>query len=127
MGVFLVLCSWGLLTGWGTNRLPGFINSQENPTFVMARGYWGGAWVIVLLALLNSVIAAAIAANSGATRVWFGMARSGSLPRVFAKVHPKYKTPVNGVKFQIFLTFVGGLGLGWWIEPKGIGISWARR
>jgi amino acid transporter len=118
MGVFLVLCSWGLLAGWGTDRLPGFINSQENPTFVMARGYWGGAWVIVLLALLNSVIAAAIAANSGATRVWFGMARSGSLPRAFAKVHPKYKTPVNGVKFQIFLTFAVGLGLGWWIGPE---------
>ena len=118
MGVFLVLCSWGILAGWGTDRLPGFINSQENPTFVMARRYWGGAWVIVLMALLNSVIAAAIAANSGATRVWFGMARSGSLPRAFAKVHPKYKTPVNGVKFQIFLTFAVGLGLGWWIGPE---------
>jgi amino acid transporter len=103
--------------GWGTDNLAGFINSRENPTFVLARGYWGGAWVIVLLALLNSVIAAAIAGNSAATRVWFGMARSGSLPRALAKVHPKYKTPVNGVKLQILLTFAVGLGLGWWIGP----------
>jgi amino acid transporter len=72
----------------------------------------------VLLALLNSNIAAAIAANNGATRVWFGMARSGSLPRALAKVHPKYKTPVNGIKLQIFLTFALGLGLGWWIGPE---------
>ena len=117
MGVFLVLSSWGLLVGWGTDRLSSFINSQENPTFVLAREYWGNAWVIVLLALLNSVIAAAIAANSAATRVWFGMARSGSLPQALAKVHPKYKTPVNGVKLQISLTFAIGLGLGWWIGP----------
>jgi amino acid transporter len=34
-----------------------------------------------------------------------------------AKVHPKYKTPVNGVKLQILLTFAVGLGLGWWIGP----------
>ena len=117
MGVFLVLGSWGLLVGWGTEKLPGFVNSLENPTFVLAREYWGKAWVIVLLALLNSVIAAAIAGNSAATRVWYGMARSGSLPRALAKVHPKYKTPVNGVKLQILLTFVIGLGLGEWIGP----------
>src|SRR5580704_3798144 len=118
MAVFLVLCSWGLLLGWGTDKLPGFINSSENPTFILAREYWGGAWVIVLLALLNSVIAAAIAGNTAATRVWFAMARSGSLPRAFARVHPKYKTPVNGVKLQILLTFAVGWGLGWWIGPE---------
>ena len=117
MGVILVFGSWGLLVGWGTDRLPGFINSRENPTFVLARQYWGGAWVIVLLALLNSVLAASIAGNSAATRVWFGMARSGSLPRAFAKVHPKYKTPVNGVRLQILLSFAVGWGLGWWIGP----------
>lgn len=116
-GVFLVLGAWGLLVGWGTNDLASFIASRENPTFVLARHYWGNGWVLVLLSLLNSVIAAAIAANSGATRVWFGMARSGSLPSALAKVHPKYKTPVNGVKLQIFLTFAVGLGLGWWIGP----------
>ena len=77
--------------------------------------------MIVLLALLNSIIAAAIAGNSAATRVWFGMARSGSLPRALAKVHPKYKTPVNGVKLQILLTFAVGLGP-WLVDRAGEGI-----
>jgi amino acid transporter len=118
MGVFLVLSSWGLLVGWGTDKLPDFINSRENPTFVLARAYWGNAWVLVLLALLNSIVAAAIAGNTGAIRVWFGMARSGSLPRALAKIHPKYKTPINGVKLQILLTFAVGWGLGLWIGPE---------
>ena len=118
MAVFLVLGSWGLLVGWGTDKLSGFINSRDNPTFVLARHYWGGAWVAVLLALLISIIAAAIAANTAATRVWFAMARSGTLPRALARVHPKYKTPVNGVKLQILLTFAVGWGLGCWIGPE---------
>ena len=109
-GVFLVLGAWGLLAGWGTDRLTSLIASPENPSFVLARHYWGNGWVLVLLALLNSVLAAAIAGNSGATRVWFGMARSGSLPRTLAKVHPKYKTPVNGVKLQIFLDLCRRVG-----------------
>ncbi len=45
------------------------------------------------------------------------MARSGSLPRAFVKVHPRHKTPVNGVKLQILLTFAVGWGLGLWIGP----------
>jgi amino acid transporter len=45
------------------------------------------------------------------------MARSGSLPRALAKVHLRYKTPVNAVRLQIILTFAIGLGLAWWVGP----------
>jgi amino acid transporter len=80
MGGFLVLCTWGLLLGWGTDEIKTFVESGENPTFVLARKFWGHAWILVPLALLNSMIAVAIAGNNAATRVWFAMARSGSLP-----------------------------------------------
>lgn len=118
MGSFLVICSWGVLTGWGTDRLGEFAASEENPTFVLARRYWGAGWLVVLLALLNSMVAVAIAGNNAATRVWFAMARSGSLPKALAVVHPRYRTPVNAVKLQTALMFAVGLGLGWWIGPE---------
>jgi amino acid transporter len=117
MGGFLVLCSWGLIVGWGTDDVRTFAGSVENPTFVLARRLWGHAWILVLLALLNSMIAVAIATNNGATRVWFAMARSGSLPRALAKVHPRYQTPVNAVILQAIVTLGVGLGLGAWIGP----------
>ena len=117
MGGFLVLCSWGLLVGWGTEEVRAFAGSEENPTFVLAKRLWGHAWIVVLLALLNSMIAVAIAANNGATRVWFAMARSGSLPRTLAKVHPRFQTPVNAVLLQAIVTLTVGLGLGIWIGP----------
>jgi amino acid transporter len=117
MGGFLVICSWGLLVGWGTEDVRHFVGSVENPTFVLARRLWGHGWILVLLALLNSMIAVAIAATNGATRVWFAMARSGSLPRSLAKVHPRFQTPVNAVILQAVVTLTVGLGLGVWIGP----------
>jgi len=117
MGGFLVLCTWGLLLGWGTEEIRAFVESGQNPTFVLARKFWGRAWILVPLALLNSMIAVAIASNNAATRVWFAMARSGSLPTSLAKVHPKYRTPVNAVSLQAFVMFAVGIGLGVLIGP----------
>ncbi len=117
MGAFLVLCSWGLLLGWGTNDVQSFLGSEVNPTFVIAKNFWGGAWVIVIFALLNSMIAVAIAGNNAATRVWFAMARSGALPRSLARVHPKYKTPINAIKLQTAVMFGVSFGLGYSIGP----------
>src|SRR6478672_2998875 len=61
LGAFLFIVSWGQITGWGTNNLDSFSSSSELPAFVLGHKYWGGAWVIVLIALLNSAIAVAIA------------------------------------------------------------------
>jgi amino acid transporter len=117
MGGFLVLCTWGLLVGWGTEEIKGFVESGQNPTFVLARRFWGQGWVLVPLALLNSMIAVAIASNNAATRVWFAMARSGSLPAALAKIHPTFQTPVNAVILQTFVMFAVGLGLGVLVGP----------
>ena len=65
-GAFYVLCSWGLLVGWGTNALPQFLaipDSAENPLFQLARRLWGHGWILILLALLNSALGVSVASH----------------------------------------------------------------
>jgi amino acid transporter len=117
-GLFFVLVTWGLEIGWGTSKIASFGSSAESPALVMARHYWAGAWIIVLLAVVNSVLAVAVAANNVSTRMWFAMARSGSIPSLFARLHPRFRTPSNAVMLQIGLTLAVGLGVGAWIGPE---------
>jgi amino acid transporter len=62
-----------------------------------------------------------IAVSNVSTRIWYAMARSGSLPRVFAYVHPKYKTPVNALHLQTLFTLGIGLGIAEYLRP---GVIW---
>lgn len=118
LGVFLVLVSWGQITGWGTNDLVKFASSSELPAFVLGQRYWGAAWIIIPLALLNSAVAVAIAATNASVRFMMSMARSGALPASLSKVHPKYRTPSNAIITQTVVNVVLGL-----ILPLFIGVA----
>ncbi len=117
MGAYLVFTSWGILIGWGTDDLGALVASKELPPFALARRFWGPGWVVIMFALLNSMLAVAVACSLVSTRMWYAMARSGALPVSLAAVHPRHKTPVNAVAFQAVVTLVGGLGLGFWFGP----------
>jgi len=116
-GAFYLFCSWAVLIGWGTNDVKSFSDSLENPCFVLARRFWGRAWVLILVAVLNSVFAVSIASTNAATRVLFALGRAGVLPRSLSRVHPKNLTPSTAIWVQTFLTLGIGLGLGFWIGP----------
>ena len=121
MGVFLVFTAWGILVGWGTHDLRALTDAKDKPPFefplVLARRFWGPGWLVILFALLNSMMAVSVATSLVSTRMWYAMARSGSLPAWFAAVHARHRTPANAVAFQTFLTLRVGLGLGFWIGP----------
>ena len=63
------------------------------------------------------MMAVSVATSLVSTRMWYAMARSGSLPAWFAAVHARHRTPANAVAFQTLLTLLVGLGLGFWIGP----------
>jgi amino acid transporter len=98
--------------------MKGFAGSSELPAFVLGHRFWGGAWIIVLIALFNSAVAVAIATTNAATRFIYGMARTGVLPRQLTTIHPKYRTPTGAIAFQTVVNICLGL-----ILPIGVGVA----
>jgi amino acid transporter len=115
LGVFLVIAYWGQILGWGVNNLKALPGSAELPGLVLAHRFWGGAWVILLLAFLNTTIAVCLATANVGTRMWYRMAKNGSFPKALAKVNPRFKTPTNAILAQMALALVSGIGVGAWI------------
>jgi amino acid transporter len=117
IGSFLVIVFWGVITGFG-NDAAAVTASPELPALALAHRVWGGGWIILLFAFLNSVAAVCIACANVGTRMWYSMARSGSFPAALAKVHPVHKTPTNAILVQMALNVVAGLYVGAVWDPQ---------
>ncbi|HEY2789953.1 MAG TPA: APC family permease [Gaiellales bacterium] len=117
IGTMLVLAIWGQVIGWGVNKLTTLPASSELPALVIAHRVWGSLWWLALLAMFTSVIGGSLAAQNVATRMWFGMGRSGVLPAAFGKVHPTRKTPTAAVTAQFVLSMALGLILPLLLNP----------
>jgi amino acid transporter len=121
MGFFLIICAWGIISGWGVSNIHSFAASSEAPYIVLAKRFWSSAGVpILLLALLNSALAVTIASTNVTTRMWFSMARSGALPHGLAKLNRRFKTPVNALFLQTGISIIAGLGVAALIGPAKV-------
>jgi amino acid transporter len=120
LGVLFILCFWGMLVGWGVNDVAGLTASKELPPFVLAHRFLGGAWILILIALANSTLAVSIACSNISSRIWYAMGRSGALPKQFAYVHPKYKTPWNALHLQTLFFLVVAFLVGHILGPDVI-------
>jgi amino acid transporter len=116
IGSFLVIVFWGVITGFG-NDADAVTGSENLPALTLAHRVWGAGWIIILFAFLNSVAAVSIACANVGTRMWYGMARSGSFPKQLAKVHPIHKTPTNAILVQMVLNIAAGLYVGAIFQP----------
>jgi amino acid transporter len=113
LGCFLVFTFWGVITGFGVNTVGRLINSPVLPGLGLADKYWGAVWWLVMAAFLSSTLAVCIATANVGTRMWYGMGRSGSFPRAFAKVS-RHQTPVTAIIAQMCLSLASGLIIGAW-------------
>ena len=123
--VYFVFVTWGYLVGIGVSKVGSIPSASAFPVATMAQRVWGGAWVLLLFALLNSAIALSIACFNGGTRTWYAMGRSGVLPKMVGKVNPTRKTPVNAISLQVgvqVLAFVCVLIWG----AENVFFSWAN-
>jgi amino acid transporter len=113
LGCFLVFTFWGVITGFGVNTVGRLINSPVLPGLGLADKYWGAVWWLVMAAFLSSTLAVCIATANVGTRMWYGMGRSGSFPKAFAKVS-RHQTPVTAIIAQMCLSLASGLIIGAW-------------
>src|SRR5262249_53352649 len=69
-------------------------------------------WVrlAVLFGAMTGMISSILVFQLGQARVWFAMSRDGLLPRLFSRVHPRFRTPA-------FSTWVAGFVVG---VPAGL-------
>ncbi|WP_300674746.1 APC family permease [Desulfoluna sp.] len=78
---------------------PDWQNINPATGFFDAAAKAGGEGFRVLLLVINILavgVANIMAAQTAAARMLYGMGRDGVIPKAFAKIHPKYKTPYVG-------------------------------
>ncbi len=72
----------------------------------------GGGWLGKLTAIATAVswgIADALVAQAAIARILYSMARDRKLPKIFAKVHPKYQTPYVSTIFVAVISIIVGI------------------
>jgi amino acid transporter len=112
IGLFYILCSYAWVFGAGFDR---FVDQATgaDPWRNLGRVFWGAGWVVVFLAIVNSIAANSNAAVNAATRVFYALARNRLAPRPLGHTHPEYKTPTVAIAwlsvFAVVLSFI----LGW--------------
>jgi amino acid transporter len=105
--LFYMFVNWGVLVGEGTTHLASFTSTDQ--IFALARRLWGGAWILVLIATVNS--------SNATTRVFYDMGRVGALPRILGKLNARWQTPWNAVWIMGIITLIIGLGIGSAVGP----------
>jgi APA family basic amino acid/polyamine antiporter len=105
--------------------------SSLAPADAMQKIY-SGVWAknLLILAGLAGIITSWNSFFVGATRAIYAMGYSGMLPKAFAVLHPKYKSPVIAILFvtvtSILATLFGKEAMSWLVNAGGLGIvtSW---
>lgn len=72
----------------------------------------GGKWLMTLTIIATAFswgIANALAAQAAISRILYSMARDRKLPKILAKVHPKYKTPYISTIFVAVVSLAVGI------------------
>lgn len=124
IGALYIFTTYAAVVAFGPEKFSGFATWNNGvPWDGLAKDVSIVFWALVLFAIVNSTLANA---NSGAnvfTRTAYAMGRVGVFPKMFASLHPKYKSPQFGVLVELILGVALALGLGIAFTPvTGFGV-----
>jgi amino acid transporter len=113
VGLFYLIVYYGATVYVGPHNMTGFSGIHGGDPFrQLGDQVWSGAGILVLLAVLNSVLAACTGATNAASRIGYAMARIGILPRALATIHPRHRTPSVAIALLTTATLAVAVILG---------------
>jgi amino acid transporter len=113
IGLFYLLASYAWVYGAGFNNFLDEATKNADPWRALAKIFWAGGWVLVFIAIVNSIIANSNAGFNAATRVFYAMARNGAAPAQLARTHPRYRTPNVAIIVNTVIAITLSIVLGW--------------
>jgi amino acid transporter len=118
IGVFYILNTYASTVAYGPAKMTGFVGAGDSNPWqnLLARQAWGTAgFVLVFLALVNSVIANQNAANNSSTRTMFSMGRIRVLPTAYGAL--TRSSPMVALVTQLVVTVGVAMWLGFHYDP----------
>jgi amino acid transporter len=113
IGLFYVLCSYAWVFGAGFDNFVNQATTNPDPWRSLGKVFWAGGWVLVFLAIINSIAANSNAGMNAATRVFYALSRNRLAPRPLGHVHPRFKTPTNAIIGMSVFALAIALLFGW--------------
>jgi amino acid transporter len=113
IGLFYVLCSYAWVFGAGFGNFVNQATTNADPWRALAKVFWSSGWILVFLAICNSIAANSNAGVNAATRVFYALARNGLAPKPLARTHPRFKTPHIAIIGMSVFACVLALLFGW--------------
>ena len=112
IGLFYVLCSYAWVFGAGFD---GFVKQATgaDPWRNLGKVFWGWGWILVFLAICNSIAANSNAAVNAATRVFYALSRNKLAPAPLGRTHSKFKTPHVAIIWMTIFAIALSLLIGW--------------
>jgi amino acid transporter len=106
VGLFWVLASWAFSIAVPPATVAHLAASGVTPITPIANLFWHRWGVIVTITGMTASLGCYLGGMLTLGRVGFAMARDGSFPARFAKLHPRYQTPWNVLHVGFVLVFV---------------------
>src|SRR5919197_341194 len=121
IGLFYVLTAYAWVFGAGFDN---FVNQATgaDPWRNLGKIFWSTGWIVVFLAICNSIAANSNAAVNAATRVFYALARNRLAPRPLGRTHPRFKTPHVAIiwmsAFALVISFALGCIWHYWTKRR---------
>jgi amino acid transporter len=117
IGLFYVLCSYAWVFGAGFDH---FVDQAAgaDPWRDLGKVFWSTGWILIFLAICNSIAANSNAAVNAGTRVFYALARNRLAPRQLGHTHPEFKTPHIAIIWMSGFALVVALLVGWKWGPQ---------